>query len=337
MFVVCGMAGVACGGARSVAKTPTSALSIAESGAGAELAMESMVAEASATVQVDSLRRMSLALRERVATQGGKVEEIATTDEREETLRLRILPETLQPTLDWLETQGEVSLARIKKTDISETLVDTQLTLDSHRKTLARMQALLATPDLDIDAILKIEVEMNRIRTKIEVMEGVERLNRGRVEMAVLTVTIVEEYPPPGFGVRLTHLQLLAPKGRRAQRQGMGFLIKFPMHQRFLWALDLFQPKEEDESWIYSASVGAAGYFDSLGGGNRQFFNPYLGGKMGYGYLDGHKFVLSAEAGVELWKSGSASVDLNVQATSFVGQGGPEVAVISAAEVSLQF
>ena len=48
-------------------------------------------------------------------------------------------------------------------------------------------------------------------------------------------------------------------------------------------------------------------------------------------------FVIAGEAGVELFKHRFVTIDLNVRGTSFFGSGGADVALVTAAGLSLAF
>jgi hypothetical protein len=51
-----------------------------------------------------------------------------------------------------------------------------------------------------------------------------------------------------------------------------------------------------------SVTLGIGGYAKALGGGSRASFNPYVGARLGYAYLQASYVELAAELGVELVK-----------------------------------
>jgi hypothetical protein len=89
--------------------------------------------------------------------------------------------------------------------------------------------------------------------------------------------------------------------------------------------VDLFEKElNEDGSASHPAviaTMGGAAYSDFFGYGQRRFLNPYLGGRLGYGYLDASKFVAQGELGVELFKAKNAVIDVNARVTGLIGRG----------------
>ncbi|MCP4449677.1 MAG: hypothetical protein GY811_30755 [Myxococcales bacterium] len=63
--------------------------------------------------------------------------------------------------------------------------------------------------------------------------------------------------------------------------------------------------------------------------------NPYVGLRVGYGRLQGSNFVAAGEAGVEVFKHRHGVLDLSVRGTAFLGEGGPDVALVSGAGLTL--
>src|SRR5262249_51812862 len=96
--------------------------------------------------------------------------------------------------------------------------------------------------------------------------------------------------------------------------------------------LDVFEEAYDaagtDRSNSLLATIGGAFYSDFLGNGQRKVGNPYLGFRIGYGYLDGSKFAAQAEAGVELYKHPHAAVDANVRFTGLIDDDGADTAVV---------
>ena len=68
------------------------------------------------------------------------------------------------------------------------------------------------------------------------------------------------------------------------------------------------------------ATMGGAAYSDFFGYGQRQFGNPYLGARLGYGYLDSSRFVAQGELGLELFKTKNALIDVNARVTGLIGR-----------------
>jgi hypothetical protein len=183
---------------------------------------------------------------------------------------------------------------------------------------------------LKIQEILQVEQEMTRLRGQIEQIEGEQRFLKDRVALATLdiamtrkegavTVAKAKVYP----GVRGAALVLFDPGMRQRTRVGLGFVLHTLLRANTI-EVDVFQ-KEPNAGGTSSANAiiattGGAVYSDFLGAGKRRVLNPYLGFRLGYGYLDDHKFVIQGEAGVELFKHRNAVIDVNLRATGLIGK-----------------
>ncbi len=263
-------------------------------------------------------------------------------------MSIRVPSNHLPTLLGWLDEQGIVSNRKTSATDVSKELFDHNLALVSLKKTLTRMQQLLERPDLDIEAVLKIEAEMDRLRTEIERIQGQLRFVSSRVALATLNIAVRsdEQVTSEKFrtGVRLSHMRLLAPGSRSANRFGLGVSIRVPNIDqlanspvsRLTYSLDVFDAVDGEKK-VVIATVGADVYSSLFGDGKKRFLNPYLGGRLGYARLEGPNFVLTGEAGLEVVKTKYLTFEVNTQLTSFFGKGGPDVALVSGAEFSLAF
>jgi len=87
---------------------------------------------------------------------------------------------------------GEVSDFRISADDLTDTITDLQVRLDNLRKLRQRLSELLAKTK-NVDEMLKVERELNRVTTEIERMDANLKNNQNRVNYVNFSVTIVEE------------------------------------------------------------------------------------------------------------------------------------------------
>lgn len=69
--------------------------------------------------------------------------------------------------------------------------------------------------------------------------------------------------------------------------------------------------------------------------GRRRFLNPYLGLRLGYGYVGDDLFVLGADVGVELYKHKWVLVDAFARTMVLLGDGGDAAVQAGAAVVVL--
>jgi hypothetical protein len=293
---------------------------------------EQLVIEGSLTVEVREIGDVVVALRAQVEAGGGRViaEEVTggETSWRAQ-LRLRVPPGQVDGIAAWLTERGEIHDKRITATDVSRVLFDQELALTNLQATSARLQRLLDQGGLAMKDILDIEKELTRIRGEIEAIKGSQRFLQDRVALATIDVTLTRRdgavrvaraklYP----GARFATMVLLAPEGRPRTRHGVGIVAHTLMRTASI-ELDLFEAEASAPGAAAKAAViatvGGATYSDFLGRGERRFLNPYLGLRLGYAYLDGGRFALQGEAGVELFKHAHVVIDASVRATGLIG------------------
>lgn len=310
---------------------------------------EQLVIEGSLTVEVGEVADLISGLRAVVEQGGGRVitEEVsgAETSWRAD-LRLRLPPDQVDAVVAWLAGKGDILDKRINATDVSRTLFDQELALANLQATSDRLQAILAGPGLVMADVLAIEKELTRIRGEIEAIKGAQRFLRDRVALATLdialrrrdgavTIARAKFYP----GVRATSLILLDPAGRPRTRLGGSLVLHTVMRAASL-EVDLYRAEPGagggEASAAMLATFGGAAYSDFLGGGRRRVLNPYLGLRLGYGYLDRSRFVVQGEAGVELIKHRHVVVDASVRATGLIGKES-DAAVVAGAGVVVAF
>ena len=310
---------------------------------------EQLVIEGSVFVEVTEVGDLVAGLRQEVEGAGGRVitEEVSGGETSwSATLKLRLPPDKVDHVVDWLAKRGDITDKRINATDVSRQLFDQELALENLQATSDRLQALLAQPGMVMNDILAIEKELTRIRGEIEAIKGSQRFLADRVSLATLDVSLrrrdgavhiarAKFYP----GVRFTTLTLIDPEGRQRTRVG-GSLVMHTVMRNHSLELDLFQAEHDGAGGAAKAAViattGGAAYSDFLGGGRRQVLNPYLGGRLGYAYLDSSRFVIQAEAGLELYKSRHVVVDASVRGTGMLGKK-TDTAVVAGTGVVVAF
>jgi hypothetical protein len=329
------------GAAKSVAMSPATVGAGAPSGgtvtasdATTTQIPEQLVIEGTLVVEVGEVGDIVPELHKVVEAGGGRVitEQVSGGEESwSATLKLRLPPAKVDEVVGFLARRGDILEKRINATDVSRELFDQELALENLNATSDRLQALLAQPGLGMNDILAIEKELTRIRGEIEGIKGSQRFLKDRVALATLDVSLrrrdgaivtvarAKFYP----GVRATMLTLLDPEGRQRTRFGGSLVLhSFLRHQSL--EIDLYEAAPAMDGSGARAAVlattGGAAYSDFLGGGHRRTLNPYLGLRVGYGYLDASKFVIQAEAGVELFNSKHAVIDASVRGTGLIGK-----------------
>lgn len=307
---------------------------------------QQLVVEGSLQLAVAEPAGLLAALRAQVEQAGGRVveeEERGLAAEWSARVKLRVPPDKLDAIIAWLGGRGDVLDKQLLISDVAKQLFDAELALKNATLTSERLEALIKQGGLTMADVLAVERELTRLRGEIEAIKGQAAFLKDRVALSTLEVTLsrksgsvrmaeAKAYP----GGRFAALVLLDPEGRARTRVGGGFVLHTVFRAATL-ELDLFEEKADgdggDPSMSVLATFGGAMYSDFLGRGERRFGNPYLGFRTGYGYLDSHRWVVQAEAGVELWKSQRFLLDASVRATGLIGERSDGALVLGASAV----
>jgi hypothetical protein len=95
----------------------------------------------------------------------------------------------------------------------------------------------------------------------------------------------------------------------------------------FTLDFDVF-PRKDGESRAVISTLGSALYSSHLGAGRRRYLNPYLGVRLGYGYLSGQgSMVIAGELGLELYRHRYLLVETAARAVAFVRDGNADAAI----------
>ena len=289
---------------------------------------QALVVEGNLTFEVKDVPESAREIRTYVESIDGRVQsEQLSGDERAWSghMQLKLPPTRVDEFLAWLAERGDILDKYIHGTDVSRTLMDQQIQLDNLQLTLDRMRKLLDKEGIAMQDVLAIERELTRLRGEIEQIKGARRYLLDRVAMATLDVRLRrKDGAIPGRakakfhpGARVSTLFLLEPDGREAVRVGGGAVLH--IIPRLTFEVDVFQAPE-GESTALLATFGGSVYSDFLGRGQRRFFNPYLGLRIGYGNLDGSAFVFAAGGGVELFRHTYFVLDAGVNFVGFARQ-----------------
>lgn len=302
----------------------------------AEQAQEKLVVEAWIRLQADDVAKAAAAVAARVEADGGRVvsSNIDGSDRAAASaaLELRVPPAKAAVFMSWLSSLGVIESRRTLASDVGKIMFDQELELKNLEITMDRLQKL-AAKDVPIKELLEIEKEMTRVRGDIERVKGEQRWLADRVALATVTLTIVREGgpidPTPNArvypGPRLALLSLFDPAGRPKTRVGGG--VTLHVNRYFTLDLDVF-PRKDGDSRAALATAGTALYSTFLGAGRRRYGNPYLGARVGYGYLSGESCaVVEGELGVELYKHRYLLVEVAGRAVAFFRDAGTEGAL----------
>lgn len=312
------------------------------------LARKHLVIEGWLQIEVERVDETAATIRTQVESMGGRVmdEQLSgDSSSRYGTIRVKIPPGETDGFVGWIEKLGELRSKRIQSTDVSRQLFDQVIALENLQRTLDRLRALLDRQGLSMQEILSIEQEMTRLRGEIERIKGEKRFLEHQVALATLTIEIRQRpdvvllgekaepklYPGP----RVSMLYLLDAGGRTRTRLGAGAAVH--ILSRLNLELDVFNDPDDTGKNAALATFGGDIYSDLLGRGRRSFLNPYLGLRLGFGYLDSPVFAFGAGGGVELFKHEYVLVDLNVRAMGLVGSDGFDTAVVAGGAVVFAF
>jgi Domain of unknown function (DUF4349) len=300
---------------------------------------EQLVVEGALQVRVGQLAGLVPALRAEVERMGGRIveEQLSGADAAwSAQLRLRLPPAQLEALVSWFSRRGDILEKRISASDVSKQLFDHDLALKNAQVTLERLEAILRQGGLSMQDVLAIERELTRLRGEIESIKGQAEFLRDRVALATLDVWIAAKGEPVHLaeakaypGVRAAALILLDPDGRERSRLGVGLVVHSVFRAATL-EVELFRADDHtpDASTAVIATFGGAVYSDFFGRGERRFGNPYLGARLGYGYLDAHRFAVQGEVGVELFKSKRVALDVNARLAGLIGADSELAAIV---------
>ncbi|MEO8845091.1 MAG: DUF4349 domain-containing protein [Kofleriaceae bacterium] len=279
---------------------------------------EQLVVEMWMDMQIDDVTKAVATITERVVAGGGRVVSTNLIGASSAALVIRMPPAKTTELATWIDTLGTTESKRTLATDVSKEMFDHDLALKNLHVTMDRLE-VLAKRDLPLADILNVEKEMTRVRGEIERIEGEQRFLADRVQYATINLTLDHQGGPVELaharvypGVRFATLTLLDPGTRTRTRYGGGGSLRLGRYLTF--DLELF-PESNGDSRAVLASLGTALYSDYFGYGKRRFLNPYLGMRLGYGYLSGQNGVLAAgEVGIELYRQPLLLVEAAVRA-----------------------
>ena|ERR1043165_7773236 len=166
---------------------------------------------------------------------------------------------TLMATLRIPASQLESALAELKKLDrvedesqggeeVTQQYVDLQARLANGKHTEQRLTEILRTRTGKLQDVLKVELEIDRVRGEIEQMQAEQKELTKRVAFATLNATVKEEYrarleaTPPSTGSRFRNA---AVDGYNTVIEGLIDVVLFLLSagpSLLLWAAILFFP-----------------------------------------------------------------------------------------------
>lgn len=166
---------------------------------GGVVAERKIVRSGELTVSVSSPAETAPAVEHLVTSAGGFVERSTTAREADVWMRCRVPAASLDAVMDAIEALGDPERRSVSAADVSEQVADLESRLRSHRALRDRLEALLARAE-DVEDVLAIEKELNRLQVEIERMQT--RFDRLETDVALSSLS-----------VRLERRQILGPLG----------------------------------------------------------------------------------------------------------------------------
>jgi len=294
--------------------------------------------EAHLSLLVDDLGRAHETLRRAALAHGATITSDVVEDNgspRRAALTLRVPAQASGDLIASLDGMGSVTARQITAKDISHEFHDSEIALHNLERTLARYEEILQQAH-SVEEILKIEAELSRIRGEIDRIKGDLRYMADRAARATVYVTLTErskeigivEAPEEKFRVGVRAVTLAEALGRSPQSPSFGAGFVLGAGRPFNVEVDaLKQPRAVGNGLdAVLVTVGGDAYSDLLGGGKREFLNPFLGLRAGYARLFGaNDFAIGANIGLELWKTKYATIDADLRALGLFGKGPSEL------------
>ncbi len=115
------------------------------------------------------------------------------------TVTLRVPAEKFYALVNELGSYGQVTQKNVSASDVTKTVFDIELRMETAEKSRQRLLDLLKSAT-KMEEILQIENEVRRLTTEIEAMKGELRFLKDQVAFSTLAVTFYSNAPPPIAG-----------------------------------------------------------------------------------------------------------------------------------------
>ena len=140
-------------------------------------------------ISVDSLDATSAEVQSLVKDAGGFVERSADTKESSVWLHCRVPAAKLDGIMDAVAHLGEERRRSVSAADVTEQLADLETRLRNNIALRDRLQELLQRAS-DVEDVLAIEKELNRVQSEIETMQARFDRLESEVELSALSINL---------------------------------------------------------------------------------------------------------------------------------------------------
>jgi hypothetical protein len=311
--------------------------------------------EARFAIQCDAVMTCATKFRELVGKSEGRitVDEANAGQKTEVTFEVRVPASRFESFAGGLTGIGDVQARDVRRRDVSKEFHDSELLLHERDAARQRYEDLLKEAKT-VEDTLKIEQQLERLRTEIDRIKGDMLWLKDRVADATVRVRIFPSatsedavfaptatlYPT----LRASMMFDLRSETQRAGYIGGGFSVQFkPFLRDITFDVDIARAALADKpvssDWSYTFLTGFDLYSELLGGGKRKFLNPYLGFRLGYAITEGlGDFAFGGTIGVDIVKTKAVLLDLHARILGLVGNDqGPHVMLGPAIDFSFAF
>ncbi len=243
---------------------------------------------------------------------------------------------------------GEIRNRNIRAVDVGIEHKDLTILVANLEAALTRYRDLLqrATEPMQV---LAVERELERVRSDLDRVKGRLAYVTDRVARSTVAIALHSSEPPPDVAPPSSTKPYIAPglrgfsfvdvrEGGTNSYFGTGLTIRLPHasgdHGRGT-VLDVDVMKAcckshpDRSAWAYNVLLGVDLYSEALKSGRRRWLNPYLGFRAGFSQTQNRgDFAAAGVFGLEIFKTSSLMIDLQVRAMALVGNpDGPHAAI----------
>lgn len=151
-------------------------------------------------IEVEEIKSLDEKIRLIVKEKSGYVASSRLDSSNRYYSELKIASKELENTINLIAGLGKEVSRNIDTTDVTDVYIDTEAELRNLESLRTRMRELLARATT-VEEILKVENELNRIQTRIDIISARLKSLNSQVELSTLNVTASEKriYGPIGY------------------------------------------------------------------------------------------------------------------------------------------
>lgn len=240
-------------------------------------------------------------------------------------LTLRVPARGVEQFFAQLEALGTVRARNVESKDVGKEYFDAETRLSTLEQSKKRYDELLGQART-VEETMAVEARLEDVRQRIESLKGELRWLKDRAAQATVHVSLFSpesvespyEEPEATFypGLRMSYARNVGGSYGASDFVGPGLSIRFSRH----FSIDVEGLPSVNRGYggedfdLFLATLGGEIYSEFLGGGKRQFLNPYLGARAGYArFLGLDQVAVGAVLGLEVYKTPIFTLDLETR------------------------